>query len=174
MSKGTQLWPGDRMQAFFRAHIDRETSLDPASAEKLAAALTKAVNRMLVWDMPPAIESAPPPAAAPASKTKSKFPAPAKAPPAATAAPAPNASPLPAQAPAFNPYAFSAMVVLAKTGRDGLLKRLADIRSIEHLKALAEAQHLAVNANLKKADDLRRAIVTATEQRLADRKAAAS
>jgi hypothetical protein len=52
MSKGTQLWPGDKMRSFFSAHIRRETSLDNAAAERLAAALTKAVNRMLVWDMP--------------------------------------------------------------------------------------------------------------------------
>ena len=66
------------------------------------------------------------------------------------------------------------MVVLAKTGKDGLLKRLSEIKSVENLRALADAQHLAVNTTLKKPDELRKAIVTATEQRLADRKAAAS
>ena len=54
------------------------------------------------------------------------------------------------------------------------MKRLAEIKSAEHLKAFAEAQHLAVNPSVKKLDDLRRAIAAATEQRLADRKAAAS
>ena len=52
MSKGTQLWPGDKMRSFFSAHIRRETSLDDAAAERLAEALTKAVNRMLVWETP--------------------------------------------------------------------------------------------------------------------------
>ena len=52
MSKGTQLWPGDKMRSFFSAYIRRETSLDGAAADRLAASLTKAVNRMLVWEMP--------------------------------------------------------------------------------------------------------------------------
>ena len=54
MSKGKQLWPGDTMRAFFRAHIRRETALDDATTERLAEALNKAVNRMLVWEMPEA------------------------------------------------------------------------------------------------------------------------
>jgi hypothetical protein len=145
MTNGSYLWPGDKMRAFFRAHIARETSLDAAAADKLSEALTSAVNRMLVWDIP---AEGPSPAPAQASKTK--------------------------PASAFDPFAFSLPVVLAKTGRDGLMKRLADIKSAENLKSLAEAQHLAIPPSLKKADDLRKAIVTATEQRLADRKAAAS
>lgn len=168
MSNGTQLWPGDKMRAFFRAHIERQTSLDPVAADKLSDALTKAVNRMLVWDMPDATsvdaQAAASQSAAPSTRGKIRPPTPVAAPPPA-AAPAANA---------FDPYAFSAMVVLAKTGKDGLMKRLADIKSVEHLKALAEAQHLAVSPTLKRADDLRKAIVSATEQRLADRKAAAS
>jgi hypothetical protein len=156
MSNGKQLWPGEQMRAFFRAHVQRETSLDAAAAEKLSEALTKAVNRMLVWDMP-ATDAAPAPQPV---KGKTK-------PQAVVTPPAASAS-------AFDPYAFSAMVVLAKTGKDGLQKRLADIKNAADLKALAEAQHLAVSAALKKPDDLRKAIITATEQRLADRKAAAS
>ena len=150
MTKGKQLWPGDTMRAFFLAHIRRETKLDDAAAEKLTSALTKAVNRMMVWETPPAA-----PALGLSSGAKSK-------------------TGQPQDAPAFNPYLFSVVVVLAKTGRDGLLKRLADIKSADNLRALAEAQHLAVPSNLKKTDDLRKAIVSATEQRLADRKAAAS
>jgi hypothetical protein len=158
MSNGKQLWPGDTMRAFFRAHIQRETGLDPAAAEKLSDALTKAVNRMLVWDLP---AEAPVSVSAAVGKGKPK-------PQAVESAAAP------ADPPAFDPYAFSAMVVLAKTGKDGLLKRLAEIKNVADLKALAEAQHLAVNGNLKKPEELRKAIIAATEQRLADRKAAAS
>ena len=163
MSKATQLWDIDRKRAFFRAYIQRETSLDGAAAEKLAEALTKAVNMMGVWDMP---EPVPAPVMEPVS---------APAPPAATKGKGkPQAAPPAAPVAAFDPYAFSAMVVLAKTGKDGLLKRLSEIKSVENLRALADAQHLAVNTTLKKPDELRKAIVTATEQRLADRKAAAS
>jgi hypothetical protein len=153
MTKATQLWDLDKKRAFFRAYIRRETSLDAAAAEKLAEALTKAVNMMRVWEMP-VVEPAP----APPSKGKAK---------------AQSAETVPVAA-AFDPYAFSAMVLLAKTGKDGLLKRLAEIKSADNLKSLAEAQHLAISAALKKPEELRRAIVAATEQRLADRKAAAS
>jgi hypothetical protein len=143
MSNGTQLWPGERMRAFFRAHILRETQLDAAAADRLAQVLTRAVNRMMVWD---ATGGAIPDAKPPTSQTR----------------------------PPFNPYAFSAMVTLARSGRDGLMKKLAEIRTADELKTFADAQHLAIDRGLKKSDELRRAIVAATEQRLADRKAAAS
>ncbi len=69
MSKGKQLWPGDEMLAFFRAHIRRETSIDAETAEKLAAALTKSVNRMLVREVP--ADSPEAPVAAPTPEVKS-------------------------------------------------------------------------------------------------------
>jgi hypothetical protein len=79
-----------------------------------------------------------------------------------------------AEANAFNPYLFSAIVILAKFGRDGLLKRLQEIKSAENLRIFAEAQHVAIAPKLKRPEDIRKAIVVAAEQRLADRKAAAS
>ena len=171
MTKGSQIWDGDRKRAFFRAYIQRETSLDAAGAEKLAEALSKAVNMMRVWDLPE-------PATPAASDSSSSEPTPADKTALETTTPENKkarhkASPRDAAAP-FDPYAFSLMVVLAKTGKDGLAKRLAEIKTAEHLRALAEAQHLAVNTALKKPEDLRKAIVAATAQRLADRKAAAS
>jgi hypothetical protein len=161
MTKAAQLWDVDKKRAFFRAYIRRETSLDAAAAEKLAEALTKAVNMMRVFEMPSLESAAPPPTVTVAATTKGK----GKPAPVESAAAAP---------PAFDPYAFSAMVALARTGKDGLLKRLSEIKSAENLKAFAEAQHLGINAALKKPDELRKAIVAAAEQRLADRKAAAS
>lgn len=142
MSNGTQLWPGERMRAFFRAHIRRETQLEGPEADRLAEALTRAVNRMMVWDADGGAVAEP-------QRTS-------------------------ATRPPFNPYAFSAMVTLARSGRDGLSKRLAEIRTADELRTLADAQHLAIDRALKKPDELRKAIIAATEQRLADRKAAAS
>ncbi len=156
MSKGKQLWPGDEMLAFFRAHIRRETSLDGEAAEKLAAALAKAVNRMLVWEVPSDIPDAPPAATAPPVEKVVE------------------AQERHDRAENFNPYLFSALVALAKHGRDGLMLRLKDIKSAEHLRAFAEAQHVPVDATLKRTDDIRKAIVAGVERRLADRKAAAS
>lgn len=154
MSKGKQLWPGDEMLAFFRAHIRRETALDGEAAERLASALTKAVNRMLVWEMPeePREEK---------QKTKKVE---------ATA----EAQDRHDRAENFNPYLFSALVALSKHGREGLMTRLQEIKSAENLRAFAEAQHVPVDASLKRTDDIRKAIVAAVERRLADRKAAAS
>ncbi|MET0408964.1 MAG: hypothetical protein ABW006_11400 [Hyphomicrobium sp.] len=155
MSKGKQLWPGDEMQAFFRAHIRRETPLDAEAIEKLSAALTKAVNRMLVREMPNEVSE----------------------PAAASVAPAPieiEVQDRHDRAENFNPYLFSALVALAKHGRDGLMLRLKDIKSADNLRAFAEAQHVPVDASLKRIDDIRKAIVAGVERRLADRKAAAS
>lgn len=168
MTKGVQLWPGDSMRAFYRRHISRETSLDTAAAERLVEALTKATNRMLVWEMPAEARPAPAPVAAPA-KTDKKTPEKGRQPKAAKAEP-------PALEPEkpFDPYAFSAMVVLAKQGKDALAKRFAEISSVENLKKLADAQHLGFDRTLTKIDDVRKALLAATEQRLADRRAAAS
>ena len=185
MTKGTQLWPGDRMRAFFLAHIQRETALDGQAAEKLADVFLKAVNRMLVWEMP---EPVAPQKASPSKgkagavagkagdgKTSEAKNTDGKAPSSKfDAAKGKPASAGNGSESKFDPYAFSAMVVLAKTGKDGLMKRLLEIRSAENLKAFAEAQHLGIDRTLSKADELRKAIAAATEQRLADRRAAAS
>jgi hypothetical protein len=154
MSKGRQLWPGDEMLAFFRAHIRRETAFEGEAAERLAAALTKSVNRMLVWEMPeePSFEKRQP--------AKSEAPV--------------EAQDRHDRAENFNPYLFSALVALSKHGREGLMTRLQDIKSAENLRAFAEAQHVPVDASVKRTDEIRKAIVAAVERRLADRKAAAS
>ncbi len=148
MSQGSQLWQNERMKAFFRAHIRRETALDEKAAEKLVEALCKAVNFMRVWTMPE--ERSSPDAGKPKAASGAK------------------AETL------FDPYAFSAMVVLTKTGREGLTNKLAEIKGADNLRKFAEAQHLGIDRRLTKIDDLRKAILLAAEQRLADRRAAAS
>lgn len=153
MTKATILWPGDRMRSFFRAHIMRHTKLDGVAADRLADALTRATNRMLVWDGS---------AASDGTATSSE------------PGQAGTANGTPIEQKAFDPYLFSAMVVLSKQGREHLLQRLNAISDTTHLRALAEAQHLAVDDALRKAEDIRVAIVDATERRLKDRKAAAS
>lgn len=169
MTKGVQLWPGDSMRAFYRRHIARETQIDAASAERLVEALTKATNRMLVWEMP----TEPPPAAAAvsskATKTAGEKGKTSGAPKSAEAAGAPIEPEKP-----FDPYAFSAMSVLMKQGKDALAKKLADIKTVEHLRKFADAQHLGFDRSLTKTEDVRKALLAATEQRLADRRAAAS
>ncbi|SFV27895.1 hypothetical protein [Hyphomicrobium facile] len=174
MSKGKQLWPGDEMATFFRAHIRRETALEGEAAERLALALTKAVNRMLVREMPPEL----PPELS--SELPSERPSETLEEPAVEARKTRKAT-APAEtqdrhdrAENFNPYRFSALVTLSKHGREGLMTRLQEIKSAENLRAFAEAQHVPVEPSVKRTDDIRKAIIAGVERRLADRKAAAS
>jgi hypothetical protein len=147
MKKGKQILQGETMRAFFRAYVQRETPLDDTAADKLAETLNNAITRMVVSELPEGVEI---------SDTKSggKRSASPKEP--------------------FNPYRFSAIVVLTKSGRDGLLDRLREIKSAKDLRTFAEAQHVPVSAKIRRIEDIRKAIVAAAEQRLADRKAAAS
>lgn len=162
MSKGKQLWPGDEMATFFRAHIRRETALEGEAAERLAVALTKAVNRMLVREMPPELPGGLP--EEPAVETRK----------AKKVARTVEARDRHDRAENFNPYRFSALVTLSKHGPEGLMTRLQEIKSAENLRAFAEAQHVPVEASVKRIDDIRKAIIAGVERRLADRKAAAS
>jgi hypothetical protein len=97
--------------------------------------------------------------------------------PAATAKPAsaPIAATAPAKpsAPAFDPFAFSVVVVLTKQGKAGLLAKLAAVANVADLRAIAKAQHIAVPAT-GSAEELRQAIVDGTAARIADRQAASS
>jgi hypothetical protein len=54
------------------------------------------------------------------------------------------------------------------------MERLAAIGSGQELRALALAQHLAIANEAAELEELREAIVKGTEQRIADRRAAAS
>lgn len=81
---------------------------------------------------------------------------------------------LEAEAPAFDPFAFSVVVALTKEGPEGLSRRLQKIDSAAHLLELARAQHIAVPIEAKTVDALRAALVEGTEKRIAGRRAAAS
>jgi hypothetical protein len=97
---------------------------------------------------------------------------------AAQPAPAPvAAAPIePVEPPpqAFDPYEIGAVVTLHRHGAGVLMERLSAVTRIEDLRMLAAAQNLAVGAGWSTADELRAAIVSCAEQRLAERRAAAS
>jgi hypothetical protein len=87
--------------------------------------------------------------------------------------PTPSAEPPRAQI--FDPYSIGAVVTLQRHGAEGLRQRLESISSIENLVSLASAQNLALkSAGWSDAGELRAAIVHSAEQRLAERRAAAS
>jgi hypothetical protein len=164
MAKPELIWPGERMRAFFRAVLAGEATLDEATRERLVAALSRPVNRMLVWHNP---------ADEPTAATEPVAEEVAAA-PLAEIAPWPDAASADEPEAAFDPYAFSAVAVFTQGGRDALMERLAAIDPPRHLRALALAQHLAVPDAVVEPGELREAIVKGTEQRIADRRAAAS
>ncbi len=183
MSRATQISDRKRIEAFLREMFRGEPGLDGGALDALAQRCSRRIKRVVVWDEatapdahdtetePAHAEAADSPSAPPAAAIGSDAAQPEHASAATIDAQETAASPGPI---AFDPYAFSAVVVLTKTGKDGLLKRLAAIDRAEHLKKLADAQHLAVDASLSSIADLRAAIVKAAEQRIANRRAAAS
>jgi hypothetical protein len=66
------------------------------------------------------------------------------------------------------------VVTLVKKGREALLARLAEIDNPDHLRQLANAQHLGIDPKLSKVEDLRIAILLGAEKRIAGRRAAAT
>ena len=148
MAKVPQSEEEQRLKAFFRDTLMSEPGVDGSMAEQLAARCVQSIDSVL-------------------TKHSGKAPALAPAAPAAKAQAAP-------EAPQFDPFAFSAVSVLARKGREALLARLGEIGSAEHLREFAIAQHIAIDQTLTRSDDLRVAIVTGTERRIAARRAAAS
>lgn len=186
--------PRDRLQLFFREIIMGEPGIDRALADRVAARCVQHIDLLLDWDRnrtprpnttPTIGQQAPRPAGNSAGLSHvgplrggahfapTPTPAPA-ARPVAVAAARPGPAPAPAGPRAFDPYAFSVVVTLVKKGPDALLARLAEIQEVEHLRLLANAQHLGVDQKLTGADDLRQAIIEGAERRLAGRRAAAS
>ena len=54
------------------------------------------------------------------------------------------------------------------------MQRLESIAAADQLRALARAQHIAIDLTATGLNELRQAIVDGTRQRIADRRAAAS
>lgn len=155
MAGPKQIWPGVAMRRFFAVLLARETTLPEAERDRLAEALSQPIGRLLVYHDP----SDGLPVAAPPAE------------PAAPTAPVATEARPPA---AFDPFAFSVVAVLKRGGPATLLERLAEIGEADHLRRLADAQHLALEPATGDLDALRRAIVAGAEARLAERRAAAS
>lgn len=159
---GTALRDRDAKRAFLLGLMKAGYGADAAKVDELAVRYSSGINQIWLWDGDLAAELdaiaareiATPSAAAPHELIAQK-------PEAATE-------------PAFDPFAFSAVVVLSRQGKSGLMKRLAAIDDIAHLKQLAEAQHIAFDRSLTDSEALREAILRGAEQRIADRRAAAS
>lgn len=74
----------------------------------------------------------------------------------------------------FDPFAFSVVAVLTKKGKAALMAELDKVAAVDELRGIADAQHLALDPALDGAAEIRTAIVSGAERRIAERKAAAS
>ena len=147
MTNNSQHEADVRLRAFFRNAISTEPGITDEKAEQIAERCVQSIDMVLTKR---------------ASEQAARD----------VAAPAPAAPPPPA--PQFDPFAFSAVSVLARKGRDALLERLGEIGSAGNLREFAIAQHISIDQNLTQASELRLAIVNGTERRIAARRAAAS
>lgn len=169
MTRATKSLSGGGKDKFFKAVIAAEQGVDAQAAARLGEALINAVAEVRVRREAWETYSKP----APGEKGRKG----AKARAAAQAAAAKPAAPASAEAQAapkaFDPFAFSAVAVLTRKGKDALAAELAKIGSADNLKAIATAQHLAIDPAIDEVEPLRAALVVATERRIAERRAAA-
>ena len=158
MPKATRTLSGAARDKYFRDMFGAEGGLPKEIADRLLVLCKREISQLRVRE--------PIPFRAPAR--------PATVPAAADTSEPASAKTEPAVEDSFDPYAFSLVSFFRRSGREALMSRLSQIESAANLRKLAEAQHVMIGPELTDADALRNAIVEGTEQRLADRRAAAS
>jgi hypothetical protein len=167
-NKTTRPLAGPAFKKYVRELVEADTEIAGEAGRRLTDILAREIAEARVRLPLPVRRKIGP--AEPVAPTATIAQQPVVAPPSVqpdTTAPQPAA-------PAFDPYAFSAVAVFTRAGRDGLLQRLAGINDTAQLRALAEAQHIAVPKDTLEPDALRHAIVEGAERRIAERRAAAS
>jgi hypothetical protein len=177
MARTTKQLSGGGKDKFLRAIIASEPAVPPDAADRVAGKLAEAISDVRVrreaWEIwskvvPPTPRRRPGERPALRAGTANSLGNSAE-----TAEPSPPTASAVSEAAPFDPFAFSALALLTRQGREGLATALDKITSPAHLKELANAQHLAIDPATESADELRRALIAATERRLADRRAAA-
>lgn len=182
MRKKTKALSGASQDAYFRRVLKANPNLSAEERDRLVARLRAEVAQLRVrleprreGDAEPAVAAAAPEpaeAAAPLSPTDTVTKEGVEV--VAGPAPATEAPPVAAASLPFDPFSPNVIVVLRKAGRDAVLAALGAIGSADDLRLLAREQRLSVAAELESAAELRAAIVTAAERRVANRMAAAS
>ena len=106
--------------------------------------------------------------------------APDRAPPAAASSQPTAASAEPSAvetAGAFDAYAIGLVPTFQREGRDGLIGKLAAVKSVDNLRQMARAQQIVLPEPMRQGvvalDALRATIADAVAKRIADRRAAA-
>jgi hypothetical protein len=160
MRKKTRALSGASQEAFFRRVLRAHPSLSPEERDALLRKLRAEVAQVRVRVEPRAEGEAAALIGKPAEPT---------AKPVETVVP-----PLAPAAPGFDPYSPNVVVVVRKGGREAALAALDGIDSVDNLRHLAREQRLSIGDEPVTAADVRAAIVTAAERRIANRMAAAT
>ena len=175
MRKKTKALSGASQDAYFRRVLKANPNLSADERDQLVRKLRQEVAQLRVR-LEPRQGGDPRPVVA--ASTEPVASAAAQQPPPAIAAeprapPPPGPDPVPVTAP-FDPFSPNIVVVVRKSGRAAALAALDAIDSLDNLRLLAREQRLSVSADLLSAAEVRTAIVTAAERRIANRMAAAS
>ena len=157
MAKNTKPIAGQSQRKYFRDLFRTDPGVTPDAVERLTEACVKELAQIRVR-LPMVVRR-------PMKVLVADTPAnkPAETQPAAKS-----------QAAAFDPHAFSLIVVMRKGGKDALLAKLAEVTDLTQLMAIAKAQHVALDGQPASRDDVLEALVAGTERRIAHREAAAS
>ena len=177
MRKKTKALSGASQDAYFRRVLKANPNLSADERDRLVRKLRQEVAQLRVrleprqeGELPPVIAARAEPAVAIILQPPAAI---AAEPPAIRAEPPPIAEPALAVEP-FDPFSPNIVVVVRKSGRAAALAALDAIDSLDNLRLLAREQRLSVSTDLASAAELRTAIVTAAERRIANRMAAAS
>ncbi|HXE68382.1 MAG TPA: hypothetical protein VN523_03425 [Hyphomicrobiaceae bacterium] len=155
----TKALSGAAQDAYFRRALKTQSNLTAEDREQLVRSLKREIAQLRLRLEPLPAGALPPPAAAAPVHTQEAT--------SAQAQPAvPSAS--------FDPFSPNVVVILRTSGRAAALAALAAIDREEHLRLLAREQRLNVGPDVASLRELRAAIVSAAERRVANRVAAAS
>jgi hypothetical protein len=158
--RSTKALSGAAQDAYFRRVLKAQGSLSQEAREQLVGSLKRDIAQLRLRREPlPDRLSAP----SPISETRHPQSPASSAPAAASGA-----------GTSFDPFSPNVVVLLRTQGRAAALAALAVIDSQEELRLLAREQRLSVALDLTSPAELRAAIVSAAERRIANRVAAAS
>jgi hypothetical protein len=161
MRKKTRALSGASQEAYFRRVLRAHPGLSAGERDALLRKLRADVAQVRVRVEPRAEGQAPEiigkAAEAPSPAEEVAQPVP----------PAPTIAP-------FDPYSPNVIVVVRKEGRKAALAALDAIDNVDNLRRLAREQRLSIGEEPVTAKDIRAAIVSAAERRIANRMAAAS
>jgi len=177
MRKKTKALSGASQDAYFRRLLKANPSLSAEERDQLVRRLRQEVAQLRVR-MEPRQQSDPPVVSVPAESVAAVAPQPSadipvEQPATRAELPPPILEPGLAAEP-FDPFSPNIVVVVRKSGRAAALAALDAVDSLDNLRLLAREQRLSVSADLASVAEVRAAIVTAAERRIANRMAAAS